>query len=813
MGSSRLAHGNWLTSVSFSADDRYLGTADSDGVVRLWETATGKLVWEKPKGVGGRTLAFSPDGETLAIGGYYNRMITVWNPQKDQVILEIPQNARDLKFSRGGALLAAVGQDAIVRLWDPKSGSLIKEFKGHQGDLHAVAISPDGSLLASGGGSRRGSEQNEVRLWDVRSGEEIAQLRDDNERLKDLHDTVYALEFSPDGKTLGAAGAYVVRLWDVGERKVAHRLTECSYDVAFSPIARRFVCPGDFGIYDSEKAQQLSKLSGTVGVYGCVAYSHDGKLIASGNKEGYVQLWNAQTGKEIVHRSGHEGGVRAVAFSPDGSLAASVSRDDATIRVWGMASGAELLKIPVTWRGPDVWWSEEGSDVLFAPYGREVMTWTYDSAVRYWKPDSLENRALQVGKTQATAMALSTDGMRVAVVEYKGGSRIHINIHELDGGTLETSLDPFETGSSSDPWVSSLAFSPDGKMLAVGALGRSLEARDPGGHEAPVPSVQLWDIAERSVVRRLRPAVAPPGKVCFSPDGKLLATSPVRACPLQVWRLSDGVEVRSFKVEADAHGREPAPVAFSPDGKWLAAADANREIYVWELVTGAKIRTFQGHQKAVTSIAFSPNGKTLLSGSEDATLLLWDVGGAGREVVRLTAEQLSDYWDALAEQDAEIAAGAAQALLSVPDQTLELFEGRLTAGDVYDASELPKLITDLCGDDVKASLRATSRLKSFGQAASPALFKALAEPHPLAVRRRLEEVLQSIGQFPIPPETLQRTRAIQVLEQLGSERAKTVLKRLADTSPSTTSSLDAKAALERLQQRLRAPSASLVPAR
>jgi WD40 repeat protein len=92
-----------------------------------------------------------------------------------------------------------------------------------------------------------------------------------------------------------------------------------------------------------------------------------GKLIASGNHDGYVQLWNADTGKQIVLRSGHEGGVRSVTFAPDGAVVASLSRADATIRVRATANGKHLLKIPVMWRGSDVWWNEEGSDVWFAP--------------------------------------------------------------------------------------------------------------------------------------------------------------------------------------------------------------------------------------------------------------------------------------------------------------------------------------------------------------------------------------------------------------------------------------------------------------
>jgi hypothetical protein len=395
-------------------------------------------------------------------------------------------------------------------------------------------------------------------------------------------------------------------------------------------------------------------------------------------------------------------------------------------------------------------------------------------------------------------MAFSKDGTRAAAVEYDGGSRPAIGIYELDGGTLITSINPFQDGGGPDAWVSALTFSPDGKTLAVGALQSSLQ-------DTPRLSVQLWDLERKEIKRRLRAAIAPPGNLCFSPDGTLLATSAARGSPLQIWRVSDGNEVRSFKVEADAHGRDPAPIAFSPSSKQFAAADANRDIYVWELATGSKVRTFQGHRKAVTSLAFSPDGKTLLSGSEDATLLLWDVSGTGKPKISLTPKLLTDYWDALADKDPNLAAEAAAALLNAPQQTVEVLDKKLTAGDALDVDELPQLIADLSGEDGKANLLAAVRLKSFGSKASPALFKALAEKPSLAARLRLEEVLQTIGEYPIPSEALQRTRAIQLLEQIGSEQAASVLMRLAEAAPPTPASLDAGAALERLQQRPGAP--------
>ncbi len=791
-GSTRLTHATWLTSLEFSRDDRRLATADSSGVVRLWDVATGRLVWEKPKGTG-RKLALSPDGKILAISGFYSPQITLWDLEQDREIRQLSQNARSLTFSPDGNLLIAGGKDKIVRIWNRRTGKLIRQLAGHQAELFAVAISPDGRRIASGGGQRGNSLHNEIRIWDTRTGRSIARLEDDDQRLKQLPDTIYSLEFSADGKRLAAAGPYVVRIWDAEHRRLNHRLAKSTYDVAMSPSTNHLATPGDFGIYDIGTGKQVRKLEGDVSVYGQVDYAHDGKLITSSNMEGRIQLWDAETGKEIMRRRGHKEGIRSVAFAPSGAIVASVSRKDATIRVWGAASGTQLYRIPITWRGPDVWWNEEGSSIFIPSYGRELMSWTYDSTIHFWRLGDFEPRIVRLGTQSATAVTFSADGSRAAIAIYTGGPKNTVDVYELDGGRLIATLAPSIGKTRSEMWISALAFSPDGNLLAIGALGDSLR-------DTPATSVQLWNISRRELVRQLRPAVAPPGAIRFSPDGSLLATSAVRGCSLQVWRASDGTQVHSFDVKADAHGRDPAPIAFSPDGRLLAAADVNREIYVWELTAEEKIHTFRGHEKAVTSLAFSPDGKTLLSGSEDATLLLWSISPVDSAQTKLTSRQLDDCWRALREPDAETAATAASRLIGSPQQTVELFRKRLLPIDLHDPKELPRLIRQLASADQKQSLTAAVDLKAFGKSAAPALFEALAQQDNPEIRRRIEQVLAVAGKYDMPPETLRRIRAIGVLEQIATDEAIAVLQRIADANPPVDAGENAKAAIERIRQ-------------
>jgi len=115
----------------------------------------------------------------------------------------------------------------------------------------------------------------------------------------------------------------------------------------------------------------------------------------------------------------------------------------------------------------------------------------------------------------------------------------------------------------------------------------------------------------------------------------------------------------------------------------------------------------------------------------------------------------------------------------------------------------------LCSDDVTTHLQAAVNLKAYGSQASPTLFKALSGRPSWAARKRIEDVLESIGTFPIPPDALRRTRAIQLLEHIGTEHAVGILQRIADAEPPTPASSDANAALQRLRQRSLAPKAKL----
>jgi hypothetical protein len=295
--------------------------------------------------------------------------------------------------------------------------------------------------------------------------------------------------------------------------------------------------------------------------------------------------------------------------------------------------------------------------------------------------------------------------------------------------------------------------------------------------------------------------------LCFSPDGRSLATS----CwdhTVRVWEVWSGKE----RYRLEGHTDRVGAVTFAPDGLRLASASDDRTVRLWDLAAGTEARCFRGHLGVVGPLAFAADGKALFSGGWDTTILAWDTGGTPRPAqprkAGLTPEALESLWADLASADASRAYRAATSLTGVPRQAVSFVKGRLRPDRAPDTRRLDGLLADLDNDRFAVRERAVANLEKLGELAEPALRRALQNRPAAETRRRVERLLERLEAWLPSPDQLRFLRAVEVLEHLDTPEAKQALESLAQGTPAARLTQEARASLKRLDKRSEAAPAA-----
>jgi len=500
---SWIAHTNYIYSIAFSPDGRYIlsgaGGSDeaTDNTARLWEVASGE-----PR---------------LVLTGHMERLTSV-------------------AFSPDGQMALTASEDGTARLWSLDTGEEIRQFTGHLSGINSANFSPDGRSIITA------SRDRTVRLWDVETGNETR-------RFTRHTDIVWDADFSPDGR-YAASGSLdnTARVWDIATGEVLYTFTGSSYDIgglAFSPDGRSLLTWGNGGgpawVWDisgdgedkasSGEIRQFSDIEGNIRY---AAFSPDGVYVLTGGFGGLAQLWDATSGEEIRRFAGHPSYVSSVAFSPDGRYALTSS--SSTAFLWDVSTGEQIR----AFRGH----TDTVVAVAFSPDGRTILTASIDWSARLWDTAS-GNQILVLARynQSANAGAFSHDGRFVIT----GSSDHTARVWDAASGTLVHVLE----GSGA---ISAVAFSADDRFIYTDGDGNVMQVWDAAsGHlvrNTPGPaldgpeiafspdgryvasggddnSVRLWDALTGGELRRYTGHSVQVTSVAFSPDGRTILSASI----------------------------------------------------------------------------------------------------------------------------------------------------------------------------------------------------------------------------------------------------------------------------------------------
>ena len=628
-----------------------LDKGDKAGAQRLFDKALsaarrskGPLVLEEQHALMGATrAAWSRDGTLIALS--HGDTLSILDGQTFTERVAMPrghtQKINAIALSPDGTTVASAAADGTIRLWNTETGKFVRKLEANWNTVHAVAFSPDGRLLAS-------DTNHMVRLWDQASGRV-------QETLKGGLDGVNTIAFRPDGNTV-AAGSYDNRigLWDARGGAILRRLYKEGLpgsSIAFSPDGKLLAAntARKILLWDVDTGN-VSKELGDKEWADFLTWHPGGKLLAAAStgasSDKLVRLWDVEAGTVVKKLEGHTAEPTAIVFNPDGTLVAAGS-EDRSLLVWDTSSGRVVHTIKRDAR-------KIGAAAISAD-GRRLSVVAGDDRLMTW--DLTDGKLTWQGAGKATSLSYRADGSLVAadgrdrmirLVDGSGkvsaeipgaapagagvfawsadrkraavaSSDASIAIVELDGGKVVTTLKDTDRAHA-------IAFSPDGQLVAVG----------PGYKDK---AVRVWDVATGRAMHKLPGHKDRGNAIAFSPDGSMLASG-AEDHTVQVW--TKWGNPRSL-----GHGTASvSSLEFSSDGKMLATGADDGLVRLWDLSAKAGVRELAGNEAAVRWVGFASEGKLVASSGDDGTVRFWSVSdGSHLATIRVVG---SDSWYAFA---------------------------------------------------------------------------------------------------------------------------------------------------------------------
>ena len=567
-------------SVDFSPDGSLTATGNGDTKLRLWNTETRDLLGAPLSGSESETVngvVFSRDGSVL-VSGSNDGLLTVWDPARRIPIVgpvKQPKAILAVAVSPDGARIASAGGDQAVRLWDSRDlKPIASRPMKHNGNVTSIAFSPSGRAIASGGTDKV------VRMWSSPAGTRVG---DDHM----VHDgVVKALAFSPDGQTLASVGDdRAVRLWDTQSQRPRSEPLQGHYKATWA-----------------------------------VAYSRDGAMIASGGQDGTLRLWNSRGAASLARPLVIELETLAVSYATDGTLLAATSDG------W-VVDADQRSQRSVSSRG--ISGTTEARTRVFSADGRRIAIVGKEKiGVFDVKTGERLGAEIAIG-AGLNAIALNSDGTRVAIAD---GEKSIFLFDVATGSALGQPMRGHKNG------VTTLAFSPDGALLASGG----------GGFWSQDNSIRIWDTKTQAQLGNpLDGHQSAVRAIGFSPNGSRIVSAggdnERNDYTLRQWDVANGHALGSILA---GHTATVRAVTFSPDGRLILSGGADRELRLWDSATGQPVGPPLPLDEAITRIVISADGLQIGTLGRGGKLLLWPGPAAWPEAIcsKLTRNMSHKEW-------------------------------------------------------------------------------------------------------------------------------------------------------------------------
>lgn len=599
------ADSNGVWSVAWSPDGRRLVTGSDDGVVKIWDAASGRALTNF-QGHAGPVLAvaWSPDGKRAASGGNDGTIrIRDLKTGSARTLVGHRSGVTCLEWNLDSTKIVSGSRDGSVRVWDARTGVNTRVFEtGHT--VLSVGWNSDGNrLMVSGQGAM-------LSTWDSASGKKIWSLPRNSDG-----DFIVAA-WSPDGKELATGstdnsvsfrdavtGANLISLWDNHNPILA---------VAWSPDGTRLASAtsgdGRIALRDAQNGGRVfQELRGQVGSVRCVCWRADGTRIASASTDGTVKVWDVNDGNPSTINLLQPDQATSLSWSPDGrKLAVGCRRMGPWIWDLGDGSPVALPAGSMPWTRA-VGWNADGTRLAAAG----------TDGVDLWDPARLA-RIWHSGKAdkEVRFIAWSPDGKKIAAVGYW---QRELNILDSANGNL------LKTIELSHPSGGSLAWSPDGRRLAAGVLSQ----------------IHIWDMASYANEKILSGHTEVVKCLAWSPDGRRLASGSDDTSA-KIWDVNHGREI----VTLFGHAAPIYSVAWSPDSARLATASWDMSVKIWDPSGGAEICSFEKPGnicQMLWSVAWSPDGRRIACSDIEGDICIFDStpGHRGERTARIQTSERS----------------------------------------------------------------------------------------------------------------------------------------------------------------------------